>query len=373
MMTLYPRRFGRAVVVGLVAAVVSIPHGLFADTPTEGSTTASSTDSPYEKTTVRGPVRATVRLRPTEPRIGDPLRLTLTVHAEEGVELIPVDNWDYLGRFVVAATSTDEAVSAEDGSLTITVDYQLESPLSGTHTIPPLLVEFLDRRPGRSVSPEGEPSYELFTDPIEFEVASLTAEERAALQLAPPLGELPEIDLSALEEERTDLLRHWPWAVAVLGAAIAIPLLVKLVVVLRRRARRRTAFDIAWARLERLAARGRPAGKDVDAYYVELSALTRRYLEDRFELRAPELTTEEFLVEVSRSSVLTGTHQTLLREFLRTADLVKFAHFAPSEEQIDEALPSIRRFLEETRENAPFVELADESPAPRAAALKGAS
>lgn len=373
MMTLFLRRIGRAALLALIAAVVSLPAGGLADEPAASSPAASSTDAPYEKTTVRGPVRATVRLRPTEPRIGDPLRLTLTVHAEEGVELIPVDNWDYLGRFIVAATSTDEAISTEDGSLTITVDYQLESPLSGTHTIPPLLVEFLDRRPGRSVSPEGEPSYELFTEPIEFEVAPLTVEERAALQLAPPLGELPKVDLSALEEERTDLLRHWPWAVAILVAAIAIPLLVKLVAALRRRARRRTAFDIAWSRLERLAARGRPEGNAVDAYYVELSSLTRRYLEDRFELRAPELTTEEFLVEVSRSSVLTDAHQSLLREFLRTADLVKFAHFAPSAEQIDEALISIRRFLEETRENAPFVETDEASTAPRAAALKGAS
>lgn len=28
---------------------------------------------------------------------------------------------------------------------------------------------------------------------------------------------------------------------------------------------------------------------------MEISAIIRRYLEDRFELRAPELTTEEFL------------------------------------------------------------------------------
>jgi len=32
----------------------------------------------------------------------------------------------------------------------------------------------------------------------------------------------------------------------------------------------------------------------VESFFVAISAIVRRYLEDRFDLRAPELTTEEF-------------------------------------------------------------------------------
>ena len=55
---------------------------------------------------------------------------------------------------------------------------------------------------------------------------------------------------------------------------------------------------------------------------MELSDVVRTYLENRFDMRAPELTTEEFLESVSDSPDLTRDHQTLLRQFLRQADLV---------------------------------------------------
>jgi hypothetical protein len=85
----------------------------------------------------------------------------------------------------------------------------------------------------------------------------------------------------------------------------------------------------------------------------------RRYLEDRFELRAPELTTEEFLDSVQHAPDLSRDHQALLREFLRQADLVKFAGLKPADEDVERSVAAARRFLEETRDNAPLIE-ADE-------------
>jgi hypothetical protein len=73
-------------------------------------------------------------------------------------------------------------------------------------------------------------------------------------------------------------------------------------------------------------------------------------------LRAPELTTEEFLDSVQQAPVLSAAHQTLLRQFLRQADLVKFAGVKPMEEDIQSSIDAARRFLEETRENAPMIE-----------------
>ena len=90
----------------------------------------------------------------------------------------------------------------------------------------------------------------------------------------------------------------------------------------------------------------------VDAFFVELSALMRRYLEDRFELRAPELTTEEFLQAASATPDLGEAQKGFLRDFLRRADMVKFARFVPSSPEMDEALREAARFLDETRDAA---------------------
>ena len=114
----------------------------------------------------------------------------------------------------------------------------------------------------------------------------------------------------------------------------------------RREARRQSAYEVARRRLDQLLARPRPSGDAVDAFYVELSGIVRGYLENRFELRAPELTTEEFLASAGASPDLTAAHQTLLREFLRQADLVKFARARPSGADIEQSLDAAGSFLD---------------------------
>jgi hypothetical protein len=83
---------------------------------------------------------------------------------------------------------------------------------------------------------------------------------------------------------------------------------------------------------------------DVKSYYVELTAIVRRYIERTTGIRAPEQTTEEFLREVSRcSSPLPkgeGMNNFRLKDFLESADLVKFAAHRPRREDI---LESFRR------------------------------
>ncbi|MEK6237161.1 MAG: hypothetical protein N2C14_20830, partial [Planctomycetales bacterium] len=100
-----------------------------------------------------------------------------------------------------------------------------------------------------------------------------------------------------------------------------------------------------------------PEAGDGGPFFVDLSAIGRQYSEDRYESRAPELTTEEFLESVSGSPDLSADHQRLLRDFLRQADLVKFAQARPSAADVEESISAAGRFLEETRENAPLIEV----------------
>src|SRR5208337_2766976 len=61
-------------------------------------------------------------------------------------------------------------------------------------------------------------------------------------------------------------------------------------------------------------------------YCFEVSKIIRRYLEERFNLQAPQLTTEEFLHELAASpDALLASHRVLLGDFLEHCDLAKFA------------------------------------------------
>lgn len=92
---------------------------------------------------------------------------------------------------------------------------------------------------------------------------------------------------------------------------------------------------------------------DPYAFCSLVSDVVRTYLEERFELHAPERTTEEFLGELHTSLRLTDPHKLLLQEFLTACDLVKFARHEPTETQLRELLDAALRLIDETTVIAP--------------------
>ena len=298
-----------------------------------------------------GPVKTTLELEPSKPLIGDAVTLTLTVTAEKGVEVLMPEFGEALEAFTILEFVPRQTVD-DEGRTKAVQKYRLQPPFSGVQAIPPILIEFVDRRPGERSAPEGQDAYELLTERIEFEVQSVLPKDADA-QLKPPLGKL--------EPLAPPTPPHWPWLVGVLVlAGAASPFVVRWIAEWQRRRRRRSAYEIAKTRLDRLLAAPLPESEGVDAFYVKLSAIVRRYLEDRFDLRAPELTTEEFLESVGQSPDMSAEHQRLLRDFLRQADLVKFAGLRPSRDAIDGSVRAAQRFLEETRENAPLLDVNDD-------------
>ena len=287
------------------------------------------------RVTEEGPVRIIVSLTPEEPQLGDPLSLTLTVEAEEGVTVEMPAFGEALGRFsIVDFTPREE--TRPDGVWVASQRYTLQPPMSGRQRIPPLRIEFVDARPGYA---DGEEEYrELLSEELVIEVASVLPEGDVLAELRPVRPALPELGGGFLA-------RAWPWFVA--GASGFAALGFAIAAWQRRAAERRrvTAWDRAMRRLEALAERGLPTPDEADAWYVELSDIVRRYIEDQYGVRAPELTTEEFLQEARRSADLSGSRRELLSAFLERCDRVKFAAYSPEQRESDEALTLARRFL----------------------------
>jgi len=160
---------------------------------------------------------------------------------------------------------------------------------------------------------------------------------------------------------------------ALVVAAAAAPFAYRAWQAHLARARQRSAYEVWRAALDGLLYRPKPSDRSqMDGFFVELSRIVRGYLEDRFQLRSPELTTEEFFVVMSDSPDLSRDHQQLLRSFLRRADLVKFAHLVPDASDVEDSIQAAQRFFEETRENAPLIDVgAGSSPVAGAEAAAG--
>ncbi len=307
-----------------------------------------------EQNVESGPVKATVRLEPKAPSLGATVTLTISVTAEKDVELLMPEFGEALERFSIVDFAPRQSLDDEGRTVAVQT-YRLQLPSSGKQTVPPILIEYVDRRPGQREAPEGYDAYELLTERLEFEVQSVIPKDAKA-DLKPALGELGPREVPPAP--------RWPWlVVGLVLLAAASPLALRAFLAWRRKARQRSAYEIARARLQRLLDSPRPAAEQIDAFYVELSGIVRRYLEDRFDLRAPELTTEEFLASVGESPDLSRDHQALLQEFLRQADLVKFAGVQPSDADVERSIEVAASFLEETRENAPMLDVNEDTEA----------
>jgi hypothetical protein len=83
-------------------------------------------------------------------------------------------------------------------------------------------------------------------------------------------------------------------------------------------------------------------------FVIAVSDTARMYLEERFDFRAPERTTEEFLLELGSTDLLLAEQKESLGNFLASCDLVKFAKYEPRETELRGLHGSAVKLVEET-------------------------
>jgi hypothetical protein len=106
---------------------------------------------------------------------------------------------------------------------------------------------------------------------------------------------------------------------------------------------------LALQALEALKNRGLLEKNECNPFYTELSLILRTYLEGRFSLNAPDETTDEIVEGLSQSPDLSGPQRNILQEFMRQADMVKFAKGTPDRTTMESAFSTTKQFIEETR------------------------
>ena len=251
--------------------------------------------------------------------------LRLAVQADEGVAVAFPDSGDGFGEFAV---ERDEEVSErllDGGRVERVREYVLQPFLPGEYELPPLTV---------TLNGSDSISSEALTIPVESVLQD--PETADLLDIAEPL------DIPA---------PWWWWALGTLLLAVAA---VAGLWWWKRRKDKLSAprvvppHEIALTALDALLSEGLLAGGAVELFYLRLSDIVRRYIEDQFSLRAPEQTTEEFLVAMSSGPHIRRDHQTLLRDFLHRADMVKFAKFVPAAEETGGAVEAARQFIEQS-------------------------
>ena len=128
--------------------------------------------------------------------------------------------------------------------------------------------------------------------------------------------------------------RHWKNRISTKPASLPIPAHLK-----------------ALRELETLRAGPLMQAEQSEPFVTELSRILRCYLEARFQLNAPDQTTEEILTDLTQSPILSDQQQHILHTFLQQADVVKFAKGEWGQHAMEEAFQITRSFVQETAEH----------------------
>ncbi|MDA0802397.1 MAG: hypothetical protein O2819_01375 [Planctomycetota bacterium] len=112
--------------------------------------------------------------------------------------------------------------------------------------------------------------------------------------------------------------------------------------------------EVALAALDRLEGHELGSTEEAEQFWFDVTGVLRTYIGTRFQLRAPELTTHEFLAAAREGLPVSEQQKERLRSLLDFADRVKFARHRASPDEARMALRFVRGFV---RDHAPRPEL----------------
>ena len=172
-------------------------------------------------------------------------------------------------------------------------------------------------------------AFTLNIPPFESVRGTTTTDE---LQLAGHLNEPP-------------LPNHnWLWGVLIMLGVVILGI-VAILIVRHHQTLAQTTPELPWdrarRRLNQLRSLIRSAANNQELYngFAELSDIIREYLEERFSLPATRQTTDEFMATLGNYRLpLSVVQRQNLRDFLNSADLVKFAKAAPDPVLLENAV-----------------------------------
>lgn len=144
-----------------------------------------------------------------------------------------------------------------------------------------------------------------------------------------------------------------PWAAAAwLTAALAIAA-VCIVMIRRSRSRsdsgpRDPAYIVALRKLEHYRSDRNWAPEKQKHFYSGVTDALKEYIDERFGIDAPEMTTAELFASLAKEDSVTPELWSELKDMFERADYVKFAKYTASEDENSATVPAAVRFVTST-------------------------
>ena len=269
--------------------------------------------------------------------VGEAIQLRLLIEADENlhiyldlIELKPLQHVE-LDPPHVKRIAPEKPVA---GKAFYEVIYPLRAFAPGTHTLPPITIKFTDVNASNAI---------LRTPAYSFEVGSVKPPDATEMKnIKPPFSGPRSL---------------FPYILAIF---LTTPIIAALLFwYLRRRFRspnlppavflQCAPHEIAHEQLSRIEELNLVAQGKMKAYHTETSQVIRQYIAARYSIPALELTTDDLLGRLS-CEVVQGENLKLIRNFLTSCNLVKFAKYQPTKREAHERLDGARRIIDVTKQ-----------------------
>lgn len=266
--------------------------------------------------------------------VGRNFDVAVTVVSPLGKTAVVPDLRDRFSGFRVAEDFTEEPVDGADGCRTVVSRWRLvPEPLARRYRLAPFAVTVLSAAPTNGVQEETS----FYTSPVVFAAPAAREAVTGDMEIAPK-RDLPPFS--------------WKLFGVVCAALAAATVLAWLAWMAVRKIRmmvkvhRMNPLERAFYELDALLKKNLPGRGFYKDFYVELTMVVRRYVERRHSVKAPNLTTDEFLRAVQDNPAFGSSVVAELKQFLESADMVKFAGVEATPEMADSATDRARRYLE---------------------------
>lgn len=265
--------------------------------------------------------------------VGDRIIYTLLIKADSDLEVEPVSLGSSLGAFEIKDFKELSPQKDERGKSIYGYQYNLTIFEVGDFVIPPVEVTYTD--------PAGK-KQKISTDKLFITVKSVSGDQAETADIR---GLKTQIDVKG---------GYGIYYLLIFGAVSAIAVLLFY---LRRRARaleipeakkqKSSAWEVAYSELLALSDSDLLNKGRIKEYFIILSEIIKRYIGERFSFSSEDRTTEELKKKLKKLKMEIKKVE-LVHSFFSFCDLVKFARYIPSPDEIDKASEKAKFIVDET-------------------------
>lgn len=328
--------------------------------------------SKYIKEYTRDGIRVVVDAEPVTLSIVDSVNISIEVHSDASIKselIVPErlkDSFEILQQPLERNAqnhSVKQQVSAsgtDDSNVKKVISLRLLPIVTGDLSIDGLAVNYWSED-------DAQMKTAIDFDPINISVCSMLSSEDKNL-IAEEGGLKSFVDNQIADSILADQLLSIPdykriSALVIICVAIIAGAL-SFVIWKRYKSRQpihiyKLAHEIALGLLEKLQTRDLNKRGCTKLYYEKICQILRYYIEYRFSINAPEMTTEEFFDLLRDNDLLDQDHKANLREFFDICDMVKFAKFDPPFDKVEHSYSLVKLFIECTADEQCVIDVAD--------------